>query len=154
MANKTAKGDFTPQNPGKYVGTFPITFRSSWEMSMMIWLDKHPYILAWASESIQIPYYNPVKAKWSVYIPDFFVVYADGSGSGAKHCELVEIKPEKECYWHQGGVDKNGRKRSITEATRLVQVINAAKWDAATKYCGKRGWRFRIVTEKQLFNYK
>lgn len=153
MAKKAAKGEYAPKNPAKYVGTLPITYRSSWELTMMMWLDKHPYILAWASESIQIPYFNPVKNAWSVYIPDFFVVYADGSGTGQKHCELVEIKPEKECFWHQG-TDKNGRKRNVSEATQLVQAINYAKWQAAEIYCKKRAWKFRIVTEKQLFNYK
>lgn len=155
MARKPAKGEFTPVNPSKYVGTMPITYRSSWEISMMMWLDKHPYVLAWASESISIPYYNPVKQAWSVYIPDFFLVYADGTGNGAKHCEIVEVKPQKEIPGYVNPInERTGKQAKLSQVTQLAQAVNLAKWHAAEAYCKKRGWRFRIVDERTLYNYK
>jgi hypothetical protein len=155
MANKTAKGVFTPKNPLKYIGKSPITFRSSWELTMMMWFDKHPYIIQWASESIEIPYKNPLTNRWTVYIPDFVVVYADGSGSGAQHVEMVEIKPMKECPGYQPKVSsRTGRAGRVSKQAVLAQVINAAKWSAAMAYCQKRGWKWRVVTEESLYNYK
>jgi len=28
--------------------------------------------------------------------------------------------------------------------------VNQAKWKAAKEYCEKKGWEFRILTEKEL----
>jgi hypothetical protein len=28
--------------------------------------------------------------------------------------------------------------------------INSAKWEAANKYCGERGWKFLVIGEKEL----
>ena len=75
-----------------------------------------------------------------MYVPDFFVIYIDKNN--LKHCELIEVKPAKEMPGYQGNI--NGR-------TRLVQAINAAKWQAALAYCAKRNWQFRVMTENQLF---
>jgi hypothetical protein len=49
---------------------------------------------------------------------------------------------------------KNGRKETISKRTQLQQIINRAKWAAAAQYCAKRGWFFRIMTEKDLFGKK
>jgi len=103
-------------------------------------LDTHPSCLSWSSEAISIPYYNPVIQKWSMYVPDFFVIYIDKNN--LKHCELIEIKPEKEMPGYHG---------NVSERTKLVQAINAAKWQAALVYCAKRNWQFRVMTENQLF---
>lgn len=130
-------------------------FRSSWELSMMMWLDKHPYVLQWASESLEVPYQNPLTGKWTVYIPDFIVIYADGSGNGQQHCEMVEVKPKKECPGYQPKLnERTGRTARVSKQTQLAQVVNAAKWTAAMQFCKKRGWKFRVITEESLYNYK
>lgn len=103
--------------------------------------DKHPSILGWSSESISIPYQNPLTGKWSMYIPDFLVIYMDKSGK--KHCEMIEIKPLKETPGYS--------EKRVNTKTQLVQVINQAKWMAAQVYCKKRGWSFRVMTERDLF---
>jgi hypothetical protein len=33
-------------------------------------------------------------------------------------------------------------------------MINSAKWSAAEDYCENRGWRFRILTEDNIFGAK
>jgi len=30
-------------------------------------------------------------------------------------------------------------------------VINKAKWKAAEEYCAMRGWKFQILTEKEIY---
>lgn len=114
----------------------------------MMMFDKHPHILAWASEPISINYRNPLTGNWVPYIPDFFVVYVDKSGN--KYCELLEVKPLKETPGFVK-VSKKGKVLGQTEKEKATQVINAAKWSAALAYCAKRGWTFRVITEESLF---
>jgi hypothetical protein len=141
---KFAQGVYQVKNPATYIGKYPVTYRSSWEVTFMKFLDENTqHILGWASESISIPYRNPLNGKWSMYIPDFLVIYMDKNGQ--KHCEVIEIKPEKEMPTYTG---------KVSPRTKLTQVINAAKWQAAMVYCHKRGWKFRICTERDLFAFK
>jgi hypothetical protein len=56
-------GKFKPKNPEKYAGRGSIRYRSSWELKFMNFLDENPSIKNWASESISIPYKNPIANK-------------------------------------------------------------------------------------------
>jgi hypothetical protein len=139
MARKTHSGFFTPKNPEKYKGKTPISYRSSWELVVFNQFDMHPNILEWASESVSISYQNPLNGRFSMYIPDLLVVYADKYGK--KHAELIEIKPAKEAIQEQI--------KSKRDAAAFL--VNQAKWKAAFSYCKKHGLVFRILTEQQLF---
>ena len=88
---KFAQGRFEVKNPDKYVGKKVPLARSSWEFVMMKMLDEHQGVESWASESVQIPYRDPFTGKYTIYVPDFFVVYVDRNGK--KHAELIEVKP-------------------------------------------------------------
>jgi hypothetical protein len=147
--SKFSSGIFTPQNPQKYCGNTakPIQFRSSWEYTLMNKFDTHPNVAAWSSESISISYQNPLTGKWSFYIPDFFVIYVDKDGK--YNAEIIEIKPAKEHPEY-----RPGPKERISEKTKLIQTINAAKWQAAMKYCIQRKIGFRVATEQQMFGFK
>src|SRR3954467_3999884 len=92
----THKGRFVPTHPEKYIAENinGITFRSSWEQSMMMVLDNHPSVIGWASEAIKTPYVNPLTRRNTIYVPDFFVVYNDKND--VQHKELIEIKPAQE----------------------------------------------------------
>jgi hypothetical protein len=133
------QGVFEPENPEKYVGTYPITYRSAWELTFMNLCDKHPYVEQWASESIKIPYEDPFTGKARNYIPDFFITYCDANG--AQHVELIEIKPLSQ------SIPEAARTRNDMDAITL----NEAKWAAANAWCRGNGIRFRILTEKQLY---
>ena len=137
---KFSKGEFIPKNPEKVIGKRPIIYRSSWEMSLMRVFDENPAVLQWSSESITVPYQNPLTGKWTMYLPDFFVIYIDKNNQ--KHAEIIEIKPWKE--------DPRNPAKASTR-TKLTQAINGAKWASAAAYCRKRGWGFRVMTENQLF---
>jgi hypothetical protein len=39
--------------------------------------DEHPNVYQWASEAIKIPYRHPITGKYTIYVPDFFIVYMD-----------------------------------------------------------------------------
>jgi hypothetical protein len=147
--NSTAKGEFYPKNPQKYQGKLPIIYRSSWEISVMKFYDEHPYVLAWKSETVRIPYINPFTKKHTVYIPDFLVQFADTSGK--VYVELVEVKPLKETPGYQAMSERTGRPLKVNKHTQMAQALNFVKWEVAKLYCKQRGWTFRVVTEQTLY---
>jgi hypothetical protein len=138
---KYSQGIFIPKNPEKYAGKGSIRYRSSWELSFMQFCDNNPHILAWASESIQIPYVNPLTQKKTKYVPDFFIKYRDAQGK--EQVELIEIKPSKETSLEAAG--KHIRSQAFA-------VINQAKWQAADNWCKNNNIKFRILTEHDMFS--
>ena len=138
---KFAQGRFEMKNPAKYVGKKMPLARSSWEFVFMRMLDEHPGVQSWASESIQIPYRDPLTGKSTIYVPDFFVVYVDKNQS--KHAEVVEVKPLS-----QTKLENIGKSRYNQEQ----YVKNLAKWEAAGAWCKQQGIKFRIVNEGDIFH--
>ena len=134
-----AQGPYTVQNKSKYVGNKVPYFRSSWELAFMRWCDNHPNILKWASESIAIPYLNPFTGRHANYIPDFMIQYVDRDGR--EHVELIEIKPST-----QTTLEAARGKREEAQA-----MLNAAKWTAAQEWCQRKGIRFKVLNENQIF---
>jgi len=138
---KFAQGRFEMKNPSKYVGTKIPLARSSWEFVFMRMLDEHQGVEKWASESIQIPYRDPLTGKYTIYVPDFFITYVDKNG--AKHAEVVEVKPASQTLLANVG-------KSVYNQQQYVK--NMAKWEAATKWCKQQGIKFRVVNEEHIFH--
>lgn len=136
-----AQGKFQPKHPEKYVGNKTPTYRSSWEFTFMKFCDEHPHVSQWASEAIRIPYRNPLTGKQTIYVPDFFIVYADKGGK--QRVELIEVKPESQTV-----KEKLGR----STVNQAHYIINQAKWEAARAWCKQKGIYFRIVGEKDIFH--
>lgn len=141
MARNYSQGIFEMKNPDKYVGNKKPYWRSSWEMNFMIFLDDHPSVINWASEAVKIPYYDPIGARQTIYVPDFIVVYQHKTGT--KNAELIEIKPLGQA------IMREGKMKPHEQATVLK---NRAKWAAAVKWCKNYGMTFRVLTEQDLFH--
>jgi hypothetical protein len=137
--SKYANGKYTIKNPEKYIGKRAPTYRSSWEFTFCAFCDNNPAVVNWASEAIQIPYFNPVSGKQTVYVPDFIIVYLDSKQK--KHTELIEIKPSKEATMESA--------KSYRD--KLMVAINMAKWAAADNWARANNMRFRVVTEFDIF---
>ena len=105
----------------------------------MHYLDNDPKILGWCSECIVIPY--SFHGKNHRYYTDFLVI--DETGKRI----VVEIKPSKQTKPPRKGKNKS-KKTIMTEAYTYAK--NMSKWEFASKYCKKRGWEFRVITEKRL----
>src|ERR1700756_855964 len=88
------KGIFTPTNPSKYVGKTPIVYRSSLELTFFRFLDSHSSVIEWSSESLIIPYYNPLKKRMCRYYPDVVATFKQNDGT--IKTEIIEIKPYKQ----------------------------------------------------------
>jgi hypothetical protein len=137
--NKFAQGTYTVANSTKYVGGKAPFYRSSWELAFMRLCDSHPNILKWASENIKIPYRHPLTGNYANYVPDFMIQYLDKDGK--EHVELIEIKPANQTTLENA--------RSQGQATQTA--INAAKWTAAQEWCERKGIRFKVINEDQIF---
>ena len=138
--SKFAQGPYTVKNPAKYVGKGVPRYRSGWELSFMIFLDNNNNVMQWASESIQIPYRNPVTGKQSIYVPDFLITYR--TRQNTLIAEVIEIKPKKQSIIES----------KMNNRDRMVVAINYAKWDSATKWCNRNGLKFRVITEADMFH--
>jgi hypothetical protein len=110
------------QPSNKYMNSeeFP-QFRSSWELQFMRWCEKSDIVKKWSTEYLSIPYVNPVDKKIHRYFPDFFIQTDKGKF-------IIEIKPNK---------DKKN-------------PVNLAKWEAAQKWAEDHGYKFVVLTEKEL----
>jgi len=136
-------GEYHPKNKDKYKGKLPIIFRSSWEKQAMWWLDNHPGVVSWGAESTVIPYY--FKGKRHRYFIDLTATFTTSTGH-QKY--LIEIKPYKQTI---PPVDSPRKKKKTLMQEAFTYGKNQAKWDAATAYAKRKGWKFIVVTEKQLF---
>jgi hypothetical protein len=136
------QGSFDVANPQKFIGGKAPYYRSSWELAFMRMCDSHPNITKWASENVKIPYQNPVTGRYANYVPDFMIQYTDKDGS--QHVELIEIKPANQTTL------ENAR----SQGQKIATVVNAAKWTAAQEWCKRKGIRFKVINEDQIFSNK
>jgi len=138
------KGKFTPQNPKKYKGDATnIIYRSLWEVRVMKYLDEHPNVVWWGSEELPIPYLNPIDRRKHRYFPDFIAKIRKSDGSVMTY--IIEVKPEKQTV---PPTQKRKTKTFLQEA--ITYEINRAKWKAAEEFCKDHGWKFQILTERDL----
>ena len=143
---KYYQGRFKPKNPKKYLGDpTNIIYRSGWELKFMRFCDSHPNVIQWGSEEVVIPYISPIDGKVHRYFTDFIVKQLNTMGK--KETLIIEVKPKAQTR----PPEKKSRvtKRYLTEVK--TWGVNQAKWKAANEFCKDRGWKFRIVTEDDLF---
>ena len=142
MAYKTK---YNPKNKSKYIGNYEnIICRSLWERRVCKYLDENVNILRWGSEEIHIPYYSPVDKKVHRYYPDFIVEKRTKDNN--VETLVIEVKPEKQT--------KPPKKRSNKKAYLrecITYEVNTSKWKAAKKFCEDQGWKFIVITEKNIF---
>lgn len=145
MKNGYKQGTFTPVAPTKYKGSQPIIYRSEPELLIMKWMDKHPAIIEWSSESIVIPYLKPTDNKVHRYYMDFSCVFQDCKGNKVRY--LIEYKPSKQTVAPKNTLGKSP-KTLLHE--KINFAVNMAKWNAAKSFAENHGYKFLIITEKNL----
>lgn len=139
------KGFFRPKHPSKYKGDCTnIVYRSLYELKLMTFLDKNPNVVRWASEEFFIPYKSPLDGKIHRYFPDFWIEKINKDGE--KETVVIEVKPASQT--RPPTIKEKIDKRYVTEVA--TWGINQAKWESANKYCDSKGWKFVIMTEKEL----
>ena len=137
-------GKFSPKNTNKYLGDpTNIWYRSLWERRVMVYLDENSSVVEWSNEEIVIPYLSPVDNRVHRYFPDFFVRLRNKQG--LIESTIIEVKPASQT---KPPKMQKKTKKYITEV--MTWGVNEAKWEAADSYCKDRGWKFVVVTEKDL----
>lgn len=140
-------GYYTPTNPEKYVGDVTkIVYRSSWELKAFRFFDNNVKVIRWSSEEVRIPYVSPLDQRIHTYYPDCYVEYINVKGEVVQ--EIVEIKPAAQT---KPPMKSRGKRTKTLLYEQATFAVNAAKWEAAIKWCSERGYKFRIVTEHSLF---
>ena len=149
MYKETYKGRYRIENIKKYKGDISdVIYRSSWELKFMKWCDSNSSVLEWGSETVIIPYRSPVDNNVHRYFVDFYIKIEDKDKKILKY--LIEIKPEK--FTKPPPIPQKQTKRFIQEVFNYG--INQSKWKAASSFCDDRGWKFLVLTERDLgINY-
>lgn len=154
MSGKIGPRDkiYHPVNKDKYMGKTKFAVcRSSWETAVCRWMDYNSAILQWKSEPFGIPYMDKTKKDHKgmpsrrMYFVDYIAKIKNRNGS--IDVWLIEVKPHKETIPPRKS--KRKAKKTAIYEERTWQV-NTAKWKAAQNYCDRKGWRFKIITEKEL----
>lgn len=144
---KYTQGIYRIINKDKYRGNAKnVVYRSSWELSYLFKLDTDPNVIQFSSEEVIIPYQD-ANGKVRRYFVDFYVKRRVGETIIE---ELIEIKPYKETIPPM--ISEAKRKKPTKSVLRAILTwdTNQRKWEAARKYCERKGWTFRIVTEQDL----
>lgn len=133
------QGYYEPRNPHKYIGKKRAFYRSAWELTLMRTFDEHPSVDNWGSECISIPYQNPFTQRWTVYVPDFLVLYH--TQSGKVRGMVYEVKPDKQTMLSEA--------RSPRDKAQVA--LNEMKWRAAAQWCQKNGLVFQVLNEGDIY---
>jgi len=112
----------------------------------MRYLDDNSNVLEWKSEEIAIPYVSPVDNRYHRYFPDFIIKVK--TPDGKTQTMMIEVKPKNQTK--EPTKKKKITKQYINEVT--TWGVNQSKWKAAEEYCLDRGWKFKILTEDEIFN--
>jgi hypothetical protein len=146
--SKFKQGIYMPTNKEKYKGRDYPRYLSSWELKLFRFCDKESTVLEWSSESIVIPYVNPIDGKVHNYITDAVIKLKTKEGPKKF---LVEVKPYKQTIRPIQKRHKiTGKILKSCVYEQLTYLKNEAKWEAAKKWCKKHDMEFTILTEHHL----
>ncbi len=150
LNQKSYKGIFNPVNKDKYIGKFPINFKSGYELKFMQYCDLCENIKKWGYETHIIEYVDflnktsdnsPIIRR---YFTDFYVEYYNPINNQIKKC-LIEIKSS-----NQVKPPIRGKNKETLLEKQKIFIKNMEKWKAAKEYCKKHNMDFYIITEQQL----
>lgn len=144
------QGEYKILNKEKYVGDKPPIYRSSWERKVFHYLDTNTNVINWASENIIIPYFFPIDNKTHKYYPDVYCKVKDRDGSIKE--VLIEIKPHSQSVKPRPPRIRSARAMKNYKNLQITVLKNKFKWEAAKHFCNKKGWEFKVITERDLFN--
>lgn len=138
------QGVFSPRNKEKYRGNSQPIYRSSYELKFMLWCDRNSNVIEWGSENVIIPYVSPLDNRVHRYYVDNYVCIKEGDVV-IKY--LIEIKPSTQTVQPQL---KKGQHKKTFEKNTIVWLKNKAKWESAQKFCEQKGYKWLLLTEKEL----
>lgn len=137
---KYIQGRYSLNHPEKYRGNpNQVFFRSLWEYHLFQWLDSSQYVLEWGSETVIIPYFNPIDKKYHRYFVDIYAKIKEKDGTIRKY--LIEVKPYKETQ----------KPKKATPQNMFKYIQNMSKWRYADMYAKNNDMKFIVLTERELY---
>lgn len=120
-----------------------IQYKSKLELKFMQYCDINNKIDKFSLEPFAIQYVKPTDGKYHRYYIDFFIII-----NGIK-C-LIEIKPYEQT--HPPIKPKKLTGKSVLNYKKQLETwyINQAKWKAAQQFVLQKGFKFIIITDKEL----
>lgn len=121
-----------------------VNYKSSLELKAIRYCDWNSNVNKWSLEPFAIQYLKPTTGKFHRYYIDLVIEFNNSEKF------LVEVKPFSQT--------KAPRKpRKLTDKSKLnyarnmeTWLVNQAKWTAAKQFCESNGFKFIILTEKEL----
>lgn len=121
-----------------------VNYKSSLELKAVRYCDWNNGITKWSLEPFPIRYLKPSTGRFHRYYIDLVIEFS----SGEKF--LVEIKPYRQSVTPRKP-SRNTQKAKLRYAREMeTYLINTAKWDAAKLFAKENGFKFIILTEKEL----
>ena len=159
---KYISGTYELKNPNKFLGKSKPIYKSSYEWRMMYWCDLNKKVLEWSYEPLPIEYTfsvpfdapewmkSLVDFKVHRYYVDFYAKIVDNNGHIQKY--MLEIKPFNQTMvpTEPKRKTKKAQKKFLEEMKEFIK--NSNKWNAADKFFQKRGLKFQVLTENDLFS--
>jgi hypothetical protein len=142
---KYKQGPYIPKNGKKYNGENTPFYRSSFELKFFRWCDHNPFVKQWNNECFIIPYISPLDNKMHKYYVDGYILFEDKQGKLVKF--LVEIKPSSQT---KPPTPSKRKKKSTIIYEQSEWLRNQAKWKYADEWCKRNGFKFVVLTEKEL----
>lgn len=158
MRYNSKKGWYKILNPKKFVRPLDeymqstkikdnecyIQYKSSLERIAFCYADLNPKITKFSIEPFNIPYVKPTDNKVHRYFIDMMLVFETGEKF------LVEIKSYGETIPPKEPKVKNPNSIIRYKEALETFMVNQAKWEQAKQFAQQRGFKFIILTEKQL----
>lgn len=133
---------YIPINPEKCKSPVVIC-RSLLEKRFCTYLDLNQNINSWYSEPIAIKYINKWDNKEHTYYPDFIF-------EANNQKVIVEVKPSNQLKHPKKPKTLNKRSIKNYNYSLKMYITNVSKFDAIRKYADLNGYKFILVTEKEL----
>lgn len=136
-------GTYHVHNREKYIGQYDPIYKSKLEAKMMYYLDHNENIVKWNYEAFPIKYIDESsKNKIRNYYIDFIAVV---KSNDKLQTVWIEVKSESE-------TKAPGRKASKNQKAVDTWIKNQSKWKAAKQLAESRGYKFVVISEKELEN--
>ena len=121
-----------------------VNYKSSLELKAVRYADWNKDVVKWSLEPFPIQYLKPTTGKVHRYYIDLVLEFRNSEKF------LVEIKPHSQTK-PPTKPRKNTPKAQLNYARGLeTYLVNQAKWDAAKSFGKTNGFKFIILTEKEL----
>jgi len=152
------KGWYLVKNPDKFIKPLDehmksynkdnngtrIKYRSGIELKAFIYADNNDSVIKFSIEPFHVKYLKPTDGKIHRYFIDMFLEFNTGDKFIVEVKSSSETKPPRRPKKMTTNTIKNYKRACNTYS------VNLAKWNAAKEFALQNGFRFIILTEKEL----